>query len=475
MNLNINFNNTYSSLPEQFYERINPEHFAAPKLIVFNQKLATELNIGWQETTDQELAEIFSGNKILPGSEPLAQAYAGFQFGNLVPQLGDGRAHLLGEVAGFDIQLKGSGQTRFSRRGDGRSALGPVLREYIVSEAMHVLGVPTTRSLCAVSTGEEVYRQDGPEPGGILTRVAKSHIRVGTFQYFAFKNDLESLEALLNYTIDRHYPELAAKNKKDQALGLIDKLIELQSDLIAQWTSLGFIHGVMNTDNFSMAGITIDYGPCAFLDEFKFDKVFSSIDRHGRYSFFNQVPIAKWNIFRLAECFIPFIDENTDQAIALLEKNLGEPLEFFDFKRMKALAKKMGISDYQTSDEKLVTQFLEYLEKESLDFTLAFRELKNLYHSPSDFFPKSQEFDEFQSLWKNRVKNVDELDQINPLYIPRNHLIQKAIDEAYTGNFDFFHRLNEVLTHPFSEKTECEEFALPPKPSERVYQTFCGT
>lgn len=472
----IEFSNTYSKLPEQFYERVEPETFSNPELISFNYDLANELGIELEDKTDKELAEIFSGQTILPGSEPLAMAYAGFQFGHPVPQLGDGRAHLLGEVSGFDIQLKGSGRTRFSRRGDGRSALGPVLREYIVSEAMHFLEVPTTRALCAVTTGEKVMRQDGPEPGGIFTRVAASHLRVGIFQYFAFKRDIESIKLLLDYTLKRHYPDLLyLSDYKEKSLHFLKQLISKQSDLIAKWSSFGFIHGVMNTDNFSLAGITIDYGPCAFMDEFRFQKVFSSIDRNSRYSYFNQVPIAEWNILRLAECLIPLIDENQDNAIKIIEELVENMDSEFKEKRMSKLAQKIGIEDYNPSDEKLVMSFLNYLEQESLDFTLAFRNLPDLYEAKTDFFPETDALKNFMTMWKNRVSQVSQLNEVNPIYIPRNHQIQKAIDDAYNGSFEHFHKLVDILKSPFIAKDEYKEFSLAPKPEQRVYQTFCGT
>ena len=472
----INFSNTYEQLPENFYEKVDPEKFQNPELICFNKQLASELEIKYDGASDKELAQIFSGQTILSGSSPLAMAYAGFQFGHPVPQLGDGRAQLLGELKGYDIQLKGSGRTKFSRQGDGRSALGPVLREYIVSEAMYRLGVPTTRALCAVTTGESVFRQDGPEPGGILTRVAASHIRVGTFQYFAFQNDQESIKTLLDYTIQRHYPELMKHSSyKEKSIQLLKNLIEKQSDLIAKWSALGFIHGVMNTDNFSVAGITIDYGPCAFMDEFKFEKVFSSIDRNGRYSFFNQVPIAKWNILRLAECFLPLIDKNQDVATKIIEDEILDQFQQFDDKRMSRFAEKLGIQDYQKSDESLVLSFLNYLEKESLDFTLAFRNLAELFSGKSSFYPQTQALADFIEKWKRRVFSVDHLHGINPIYIPRNHLIQQVIDDAYDGNVDSFHKLLEITSKPYEEVEKHGEFARAPKPNERVYQTFCGT
>lgn len=472
----INFCNTYSKLPANFYEKVNPEKLLSPKLVCFNEKLASKLEINYQNISQEELAQVFSGQKILSGSEPLAMAYAGFQFGHPVPSLGDGRAHLLGETCGLDIQLKGSGKTPFSRRGDGKSALGPVLREYIVSEAMHALGVPTTRALSAVITGEKVLRQDGEEPGGIFTRVAASHIRVGTFQYFAFQNDVESIRTLLDYTIERHYSHLSElKSYKEKSIGLIKSFIEKQSDLIAKWSSFGFIHGVMNTDNFSLAGITIDYGPCAFMDEFRFEKVFSSIDQAGRYSFFAQVPVAKWNIIRFAECLIPLIDSNEDIAIKTIETEILGLLDQFDEKRMSAFAKKLGIENYQKTDEALVMSFLKYLEVESLDFTLAFRNLPDLFNDKTSFYPENQSLLDFKDQWKKRVLKVDHLNEINPLYIPRNHQIQRAIDDAYNENFDTFHTLLKVTSKPYDRIEEYDDFAKAPSVDERVYQTFCGT
>ena len=437
----IKFRNTYKQLPDLFYERIKPEPFERPELIAFNDELAIELELKLNDLKKNELAEIFSGKKLLPGSDPIALAYAGMQFGHAVPQLGDGRAHLLGEVKGFDIQLKGSGQTKFSRRGDGRSALGPVLREYIVSEAMYALGVPTTRALCAVSTGEQVCRQFGPEPGGIFTRVASSHLRVGTFQYFAFQNDYDSVKTILDYTLKRHYPELLRIDEvSDRSIGFLQVLIDRQSDLIAKWSGVGFIHGVMNTDNFSIAGITIDYGPCAFMDEFDHQKVFSSIDRHKRYAFWNQVPIASWNILRLAECLLPFIHSDKRKAIDRIEKEVVPLLNRFEEKRLRTFALKLGIKDYQKGDAKLVQLFLQYLEKNKLDFTLSFRNLGKLYKGDFSFYKASNELDDFVSSWKKRNPSIDSLNGVNPYLIPRNHQVQKVIDDAYEGDYVSFHK-----------------------------------
>ena len=472
----ILFKNTYSKLPERFFRQVLPARFSAPKLLAFNHQLASELGMDFSSTSDEELAQIFSGQKMLSGAEPLAMAYAGFQFGHASPSLGDGRALLLGEVNGFDIHLKGSGQTPFSRCGDGRSALGPVIREYIVSEAMNSLGVPTTRALAAVATGEAVYRQNGPEPGGVFTRVAPSHIRVGTFQYFSFRDDHEAIEILLDYTIRRHYPALTnIQNLSDRAIGLLKEFAERQGELIAHWSSLGFIHGVMNTDNCALAGITIDYGPCAFMDEFKFQKVFSSIDENGRYSFFNQLPIIQWNILRLADCLLPLIDGNQQRAIERIENEIIPILHTFKTKRARKFAQKLGINDYQDQDESLVMEFLNYLERESLDFTQSFRNLPSLFEGDFKYYHKNHQLEEFIEKWKNRVSTVHHLNQVNPLYIPRNHQIQKAIDDIYDGDKTHFDLMNKALQKPFEEQAEMTELALPPRKEEVIHKTFCGT
>lgn len=476
--MRINFNNTYNLLPKEFYEIVNPEIPSNPTLIKFNQSLAKELDMDLKDLSDEDLTTFFSGQKLFPGSLPIAMAYAGMQFGHTVPQLGDGRAHLLGEVAGNDIQLKGSGRTSFSRRGDGKSALGPVLREYIVSEAMHFLNVPTTRALCAVTTGEEVFRQFGPEPGGILTRVAKSHIRVGTFQYFAFQGDIENIKVILDYSIKRHYPEISIKESySKKVLDFLKALVVKQGDLISKWMSLGFIHGVMNTDNFSIAGITIDYGPCAFMDVFKNDKVFSSIDQNGRYAYSNQISIAKWNILRLAECLLPLLSSNENEAIKIIETELIPEFDYFDKAHNERMAKKLGLNYYLESDAEIINLFLNYLEKEKLDFTLSFRNLPLLFNDQTNFYPQSQLLERFKILWKSRVKSdsINNLNNLNPLYIPRNHKIQEVIDKAYEGNFELFHKMNKILKNPFNENSEARAWEQPPTPNEVVKETFCGT
>ena len=326
--------NSYLQLPDSFYEKVRPSVMEPASLIAFNKELADKLDPELSSITNKEASLLYSGQKLFEGSEPIALAYAGFQFGHPVALLGDGRAHLLGQLKGYDLQLKGSGKTKFSRAGDGNSALGPVLREYIVSEAMHVLGVPTTRALAAVEVDKKIMRQFGNEPAGIFTRVAKSHLRVGSFQYYAFRNDKESLFKLLDYTLERHYPEISLDLSFDEkVLKFLESLCQKQADLIAKWSGLGFIHGVMNTDNFSVVPITIDYGPCAFMDEFEFNKVFSSIDRNGRYAFFNQTQIAKWNMLRLSECFIAYMSKDEKENIAAIEELFSHNFDSFDEKR----------------------------------------------------------------------------------------------------------------------------------------------
>lgn len=488
----INFNNSYASLPERFYERNMPASFADPTLLAFNYGLAGELGITTGNLSDNDLAGIFSGQKILPGSQPISQAYAGYQFGHPTPVLGDGRAHLLGETAGYDIQLKGSGRNSFSRGGDGRSALGPVIREYLVSEAMANLGVPTTRALAAVRTGEEVDRQDGPEPGGVFTRVAQSHVRVGTFQYFAFKNDFEAVEILLDYVVSRFYPELKDLPSPDKCMGFLRSLTQRQSELIASWLALGFIHGVMNTDNFSAVGITIDYGPCAFMDDFSYNKVFSSIDQGGRYSYENQIPIALWNIYRLAECFVPLLDSDEKRAVDMLTGALRDSPDYFKAARERKMAAKLGVTAADNSTEEIksrssanadevsaasqvATLFLDYLEKEQLDFNLAFRYLPELYNGQTDFYPVSPDLEHFISRWKDLSPDIDNLNSVNPLYIPRNHQVERAIESSYAGDDSVFFEMLEVGKDPWTKNKDLHQYAGPPEAHEVVTRTFCGT
>ncbi|MBT7610733.1 MAG: YdiU family protein [Bacteriovoracaceae bacterium] len=471
----INFFNSYSKLPERFFERVSPAKFKNPKLISFNYKLAAELKIDVEGVSEKELALIFSGQKILSGSEPISTAYAAHQFGHFVPQLGDGRAHLLGEVNGFDVQLKGSGQTPFSRNGDGRSGLGPVIREYLVSEAMYHLAVPTTRALSAVTTGENVFRQN-VEPGAVFTRIAPSHIRVGTFQYFACHNDFEGLKELLAYSINRHYPNLEAiESLPLRVISFIQSVGDAQAKLISKWMALGFIHGVMNTDNYSVGGFTIDYGPCAFMDEYKEHKVFSSIDRHGRYSYKNQIHIGQWNLLRLADCLLPLIDENKDVAISKVEKIIPTIIEKFDNEYLKSMGSKFGILNIIDSDKTLVNDFLSYIEEEELDFTLAFRNLIDLFNGKTCFYPNISKLESFIQKWRNRVTDVSSLNTINPLLIPRNHQIERAIVQANNGDYKIFNDLKKALQAPYSENSQYSKYVIPPKLDERITETFCGT
>lgn len=464
--------NSYLTLPERFYQELTPQSFPDSELLKFNYTLAKEL--GLEIASDKEILEYFSGQKLLPGSRPAALAYAAHQFGHFVLQLGDGRAHLLGDINGMDLQLKGSGQTMFSRRGDGRSALGPVIREYIVSEGMFHLGVKTTRALCAVKTNETVYREY-EEPGGVFTRVAPGHIRVGTFQYFASRQDREGLELLLNYAVEKYYPQHKDLEINDKAIEFLKEVTLAQADLVAHWMSLGFIHGVMNTDNFTVGGFSLDFGPCAFMDEYKFDKVFSSIDRNGRYAYNNQISIAQWNILRLAECLIELIHEDTNKAIKAVEFTLAPLMEEFEDKRWQKMAKKFGLKTSSKEDINCMQIFLDYLEKEGLDFTLSFRELKKFLLEEENYLKKTPLLNEFKSKMNLKDFNVDQLDQINPLYIPRNHWVEKAIQDVYQDNFKTFHDMCEVLEKPFVYQEKFNHFSNAPTPDERVTKTFCGT
>jgi serine/tyrosine/threonine adenylyltransferase len=444
----VEFDSTYIKLPAMFYSEVKPTKVKNPELIKFNDDLAKELGIDVRDK-----AEVFSGNIILEGSEPIAQAYAGHQFGHFVSSLGDGRACLLGEVISVnghrkDIQLKGSGITNFSRGGDGKAPLGAVIREYIMSEAMHALRIPTTRSLSIVSTGEDVYREE-VEPAGILCRVASSHIRIGTFEYFATEHKM--IKRLCDYTINRHFPG-------STYLEFFEQVLDRQAKLIANWMSVGFIHGVMNTDNTSICGETIDYGPCAFLDEYEKDKVFSSIDSYGRYSFENQKKVIIWNLSRLAICLISLV-ESTE-----LNKSLQNFNTLFEKYWMELMQEKIGVDD-----QNLVYEFLELIE--GVDYTLAFR-----YLGTDNFlslFNEQEKVSRWLNKWNMHNVDVNKLQQINPAHIPRLHLVNKAIDVAYKGDYSYMERLIDVLKNPFTEQDD--EFMLGPKEDERVDKTFCGT
>jgi uncharacterized protein YdiU (UPF0061 family) len=485
------FDNSYARLPANFYARVEPTPVAEPWLIKLNRTLAEELQLDIA-ALERDGAAIFSGNKIPEGAEPLAIAYAGHQFGTFVPQLGDGRAILLGEVIDRngqrrDIQLKGSGQTPYSRRGDGRAALGPVLREYIVSEAMHALGVPTTRALAATVTGQPVYREQ-ILPGAVFTRVAASHIRVGTFQFFAARGDMESVKTLADYVIDRHYPELKEDEKPYPSL--FKAVAARQAALIAKWLHIGFIHGVMNTDNMTISGETIDFGPCAFLDAYDPKKVFSSIDQFGRYAYANQPAIGQWNLARLAETLVPLFDPVADTAVNLANDVLTEYGSIFQNHWLDGMRRKIGLSTAEDGDLGLVQSLLTLMHKGNADYTLTFRrlavsaedaradvQLSNLFGNPEALAPWLTE-------WRGRLEREPQqpaecakaMRAVNPAFIPRNHRVEQAIEAAIdNADFSLFEALLDVTARPYDDQPQHVNYAEPPKPGEEVLQTFCGT
>ncbi|MEE9388400.1 MAG: YdiU family protein [Paracoccaceae bacterium] len=465
----LTFDNTYVKLPDRFFTLQPPTAPVDPKLIITNEQLAKSLNIGPAWLAGSQALAMFSGTNPPPGSEPLAQVYAGHQFGGWSQQLGDGRALLLGEVVDTtgkrrDIQLKGSGRTPYSRGGDGKAWLGPVLREYLVSEAMHALNIPTTRALAVVATGENVQRETA-RPGAVLTRVASSHIRVGTFQYFAARQDTDALEILTDHVINRHYPEARSP------LQLLDAVISHQACLIAKWMSVGFIHGVMNTDNMAISGETIDYGPCAFMDQFHPDTVFSSIDQHGRYAYSNQPDIAVWNLAKFASCLLPLMGDE-DAAVQAATASLNKFPAIFESQREQAFLRKIGITHPRKGDAKLVAGFLHGLAATGTDFTNGFRDLSD-HKAPTAM-------QDWRSEWLARLEletedPVKTMTDTNPAYIPRNHRIEAIIKAAVSGDYQPFYELNNTLKTPYCEHTGFEHYRLPPKPEEIVRQTFCGT
>ena len=488
--LAIPFDNSYARLPQNFFARIQPEPVRAPQLIHINDELARFLNIDPVPLHSKEGAEVFAGNRIAEGSEPLALAYAGHQFGNFVPQLGDGRACLLGEVIAqdfnrYDIQLKGSGPTPFSRRGDGRAALGPVLREYLVSEAMHALGVPTTRALAAVLTGEAVVREE-MLPGAVLTRVAGSHLRVGTFEYFAAREDKDGVRTLADYAIGRHYRAAAQQPKRYRAL--LEGVIARQAKLVAQWMGLGFIHGVMNTDNTSISGETLDYGPCAFMEAYDPGTVFSAIDQRGRYAYGNQPGIMTWNVSRLAETLLPLMaDEegSSEAALAAAYEVLNGFAPLYEAEYLRVFRAKLGLTQEHQEDAALVKDLLDVMTLGHADFTLTFRHLSEEDGSGArEQFISTAAFDAWLTRWQTRLaaenssegKRTQSMQRTNPVYIPRNHLVQEAIDAAVLRqDFSPFEQLLQVVTSPFQEQAARHRYATPAKPEQRVMQTFCGT
>ena len=486
--MTIPFDNSYARLPDAFFAQVAPTPVASPQLIRLNHDLVDKLGIDSRKLDSPEGIAILAGNQIADGSEPIATAYCGHQFGGFVPQLGDGRAHLLGEVVGRDgvrrdIQLKGSGRTSFSRGGDGRSALGPVLREYIISEAMHALGVPTTRALAAVATGENVMRE-GYVPGGVFTRVAQSHIRIGTFQWFAARQDHENLKVLADYAIDRHYPD--ANQADNPYLALLAGVVERQAKLVAHWMQIGFIHGVMNTDNMTISGETIDFGPCAFMDTYHPAKTFSSIDHGGRYAFANQGPIAHWNLTRFAETLLPLIDDDSDRAIAQAETILDTFADTHREELQRRFMAKIGIENGTAEDWRLVEGLLTAMTEGEADFTLVFRHLTSALETNDDdtvasLFNEPAPITAWLSDWRERLQAEDHsssltlMRRMSPILIPRNHRVEEAIAAGYEGDYAPFHRLIDVLSSPFTDQSEFAEYEAAPLPEEVVHATFCGT
>lgn len=485
------FENSYARLPERFFARTLPSEVRAPKLIRLNQALAEELGLDPAWLASLEGVEVLTGNRIPDGAEPIATAYSGHQFGQFSPQLGDGRAILLGEVIDRhgrrrDIQLKGPGRTPFSRRGDGRAALGPVLREYLVSEAMAVLGIPTTRALAAALTGETVMREEAL-PGAILTRVASSHIRVGTFQFFAPRGDVEALRLLADHVIARHYPEVATREAP--YLALLEAVIAAQAALVTQWMLIGFIHGVMNTDNMSIAGETIDYGPCAFLDAYDPATVFSAIDERGRYAFGNQPTIARWNLTRLAEALLPLLSEDQDQAVSLAEGALAGFAGAFETAFLAGMRRKLGLVTEQADDVALIKALVDVMERGGADYTLTFRHLGDAIEADEaseirKLVADSTGLDAWLTDWRQRLAQEPQsaserraaMHQVNPLFIPRNHRIEAVIEAAVErDDFAPFEELLAVLSAPYEDQPGRSQYVLPPTAQERVLQTFCGT
>ena len=482
MTIGWHFDNTYSKLSKTFIEDIKPTPVHDPELVILNEQLAKELNLDFTKTEEKDLSLLFSGNSLPNGSTTIAQAYAGHQFGHFT-MLGDGRAVLLGEHISnknkrFDIQFKGSGRTSFSRGGDGRAALGPMLREYIISEAINALNIPTTRSLAVVKTGEKVVRENLLE-GAILTRVASSHIRVGTFQYIAAKQNIEDLNTLVDYTIERHYPQI--KSSKTKALDLLNLVMEKQCLLVVDWMRVGFIHGVMNTDNMTISGETIDYGPCAFMDQYHPKTVFSSIDKFGRYAYSNQPPITKWNLARFAECLIPLIDKNEEAAIKIATDVIDNFQNIYEKKWLNMMRDKLGLFGEDKNDRKLIDDLLNWMEKHKIDYTNTFCHLMEIKIDDNTY--KEEAFISWFEEWKKRSKlnnsskekQIELMKKNNPIVIPRNHKVEEALSEAYNGNLEKMNKLNNVLKNPYSNQKDITEYQVPAPMTDEKYQTFCGT
>ncbi|MGI9404924.1 MAG: protein adenylyltransferase SelO [Hyphomicrobiaceae bacterium] len=487
------FDNSYAHLPDRFFARLAPSPVRAPRLVRLNDALAEQLGLDPERLSSPDGVAVLAGNRVPDGAEPLAMAYAGHQFGQWVPQLGDGRAILLGEVIDRDgvrrdIQLKGSGHTPFSRAGDGRAALGPVLREYIVGEAMAALGIPSTRALAAVTTGEQVAREK-LLPGAVLVRVARSHVRVGTFQFFAAQGDGEALRLLADYVTERHYPDAARSENPTRAL--LDAIVARQAKLVARWQLIGFIHGVMNTDNMSIAGETIDYGPCAFMDSYHPDTVYSSIDHMGRYAYANQPPIAQWNLAVLAQSLLPLLAEEEDAAVAVAQEAIDQFPGLFNDAYLAGLRAKLGLSQEREGDKELAQDLLTRMAENKADFTLTFRRLSDMAAPDADasatahdLFDDPAAFDDWAGRWRTRLDQEGGVSgprraamrAVNPAFIPRNHLVAEVIEAATeTEDYAAFDKLMSVLASPYEDKPDDERYSLPPRPEQVVHQTFCGT
>ena len=480
--INWKFDNTYSKLSESFREFVKPTPVHNPEIVIFNHQLAKELNLDFSKTSNLELSKIFSGNILPQETKTLAQAYAGHQFGHFT-MLGDGRAVLLGEHLDnkknrYDIQFKGSGRTSFSRGGDGRAALGPMLREYIISEAIHSLNIPTTRSLAVVKTGEKVVRENLLE-GAILTRIASSHIRIGTFQYIAATQNIENLNTLVDYTIKRHYPEL--NSSKFKAYDLLNVVIEKQCSLVINWMRVGFIHGVMNTDNMSISGETIDYGPCAFMDHYDPKTVFSSIDKFGRYAFSNQPPITKWNLARFAECLIPLINDNKNKAIEIASESINNFEKIYEEKWINMMKNKLGLIGSDEKDKYLILDLLTWMHEKKADYTNTFCYLMNLGSIQNTVY-QDENFKYWCEKWKERLyrynisndKSIKLMKEANPLVIPRNHKVEDVLESAENNDIDPIKKFLEILKKPYTEQTDISSYQYPSN-TEKKYQTFCGT
>ena len=474
--------NTYTKLPGVFFSKLSPTPVRQPELLIFNDKLAEEIGLDLSGMDGEERTNLLSGSLVPAGTDPFAQAYAGHQFGNFT-MLGDGRALILGEHVTpsgqrLDIQFKGSGRTPYSRGGDGRAALGPMLREYVISEAMHALGIPTTRSLAVAATGEKVYREN-ELPGAILTRIAGSHIRVGTFEYASLHEDKAITQALLDYLIDRHFPTI--KEKENNPLALLEAVIEQQADLITHWMRVGFIHGVMNTDNMALSGETIDYGPCAFMDVFAPDTVFSSIDRKGRYAYANQPFIAQWNLARLAESLLPLMHDEREDAIGMAEDSLNAFEQVYKAKWLAMMGSKLGLAETNKEDEGIVTDLLDWMHENGADYTNTFRNLSQ-EELPVVKLYATESFQSWHGRWQARLEKEQDLEaslalrkSVNPGVIPRNHKVEETLQAGEQGDLEPLLNLLKALENPYEDGDHLTLYQAPPKPEEKVQQTFCGT